>query len=125
MLGKKTDRVETLIGVNSTIKGETNVNGTLRVDGNFEGNINAEWVIIGEKGKVKGDIKANGVVIGGTVEGNINAESSIEIRAKGRVLGDVHTKKLTIIEGGIFEGRSYMISGESTKVVEIQKNQQV
>ncbi len=124
-MGKKvTDRVETLVGVNTKVRGETEVKGTLRVDGEFEGNIRADWVIIGETGRVKGDISAKGVIVGGEIQGNINADEAVEIRDKGRVLGDVSTKKLTIVEGGIFEGRSFMMAERESKIVDLQKKEQ-
>ncbi|RME67747.1 MAG: polymer-forming cytoskeletal family protein [Nitrospirae bacterium] len=108
MLGKRVDKVETIIGSNTRMKGEVELKGALRVDGVFEGNLHADSVVIGEKGRVKGELRASAVVIGGTVEGNVYASEYVEIKSKGRMIGDVTTKKLTIIEGGIFEGRSNM-----------------
>ncbi len=119
MLSKRSDKIETFIGANSSIKGEAELKGTIRIDGKFEGNIRADWVVIGEKGYMKGDIYATGVIVGGTIEGNIIASESLEIKSKGRVYGDVQTKKLTIIEGGVFEGRSRM--KDQSKVVELEQ----
>ncbi|MBF0519085.1 MAG: polymer-forming cytoskeletal protein [Nitrospirae bacterium] len=115
MFNKKHDRIETLIEVNSEIKGIITLKGTLRVDGYFEGNVKADWVIVGEKGHIKGDMVASGVVVGGFAEGNIHASEYIEIMSKGRVLGDVDTQKLAILEGGLFEGHSKMHPGGKTE----------
>jgi len=124
VLGKRLDKIETFVGANTLIKGETEVKGSIRIDGTFEGNIRSDWVVIGEKGYMKGDIFAKAVIVGGKVEGNIVATDSLEIKSKGSVLGDVQTKKLTIIEGGLFEGRSIM--KEQKKVVELeQKTSQI
>ncbi|MBF0338737.1 MAG: polymer-forming cytoskeletal protein [Nitrospirae bacterium] len=112
MFGKKHDRIETLIGVSTQIKGTIELKGTLRLDGGFEGNVKADWVVVGEKGHLKGDIYANGVVVGGLVEGNINARQYIEIMTKGKVFGDVYTSKFAILEGGLFEGHSKMQNNE-------------
>jgi len=122
MFNKKNDRIETLIGSNTTIKGDIEIKGTIRIDGRFEGTIKADWIVIGESGYLKGDALANGVIVGGTVEGNISTSDSVEINSSGRVFGDVQTQKLVIIEGGIFEGRSKM-QKEETKVVELPKGQ--
>jgi len=108
MFNKKNDKIETLTGINSSFKGEAEIKGTIRVDGRFEGNLKADWVVIGEKGCLKGDILATGVIVGGTIEGNVNANDSIEIQSKGKIYGDVQTQKLTITEGGLFEGKSKM-----------------
>ena len=117
---KNNEKLESFIGANSNFKGDIDTKGTLRIDGAMEGKINADWVILGEKGSVKGDINAKGIVVGGKVEGNLNAKEIIEIKPKGKVSGDVSTTKFTIFEGGIFDGRSFMQSGGEVKVVELQ-----
>jgi cytoskeletal protein CcmA (bactofilin family) len=117
---KNNERLESFIGVNTHFKGDVDTKGTLRIDGSLEGKVNADWVILGEKASVKGDIVAKGIVIGGNVEGNLQAKEIVEIKPKGKVSGDVTTIKFTIFEGGIFDGRSHMQTGGEVKVVELQ-----
>jgi len=117
---KKTDKVETFIGGNSTFKGEINTSGTIRIDGTLEGNVISDWVVLGEKGIIKGDITSSGIIVGGRIEGNVKAKDIIEIKSKGKIIGDIQTPKLTIMEGGIIEGRTTMQMDEA-KVVELQK----
>jgi cytoskeletal protein CcmA (bactofilin family) len=119
MFHKNTEKLESLIGANSSFKGDIDTKGTLRIDGSIEGNVNADWVILGEKSYLKGNAVARGIVVGGRIEGNLTAKEIVEIKAKGQVSGDIHTSKLTVIEGGIFEGKSSMLKEES-KVVELQ-----
>ncbi len=119
MFSRNSEKLEALIGVNTEFRGNIDTKGTLRIDGIFEGNIIADWVILGEKASVKGDIESRGIVVGGKIEGNLKAKEIVEIKSKGQVLGDIHTSKLTIIEGGIFDGRSIMVK-EGSNVVEFQ-----
>lgn len=119
MFHKNNEKLETFIGNNSSVKGELNTKGTLRIDGVVEGNIIADWVILGEKSHVKGDIVGRGIVVGGRVDGNVKAKEIVEIKNKGQIHGEIFTVKLTIAEGAIFDGRSSMHSEES-KVVELQ-----
>ena len=119
MFTKNTEKLESLIGANSNFKGDINTKGTLRVDGTMEGNVNADWVILGEKACMKGDVTARGIIVGGRVDGNLRAKEIVEIKSKGQVSGDISTNKLTIIEGGMFDGKSTMQKSES-KVVEFQ-----
>ncbi|MDQ7786186.1 MAG: polymer-forming cytoskeletal protein [Thermodesulfovibrionales bacterium] len=119
MFTKNTEKLESFIGANSAFKGNIETKGTLRIDGKLEGNVQADWVILGEKSSVKGDITARGIIVGGSVEGNLRAKEIIEIKSKGRVTGDTVTTKLTMSEGGIFDGRSTMVKDES-KVLEFQ-----
>ncbi|MGC2063987.1 MAG: polymer-forming cytoskeletal protein [Thermodesulfovibrionales bacterium] len=116
MFHKNTEKLESLIGCNSTFKGDVDTKGTIRIDGVIEGNISADWVIIGEKAQVRGDIASRGIVVGGRVDGNLRAKEIVEIRAKGQVCGEIHTSKLTVIEGAVFEGRSSMHKEESNVV---------
>jgi cytoskeletal protein CcmA (bactofilin family) len=119
MFHKNTEKLESLIGANSSFKGDIDTKGTLRIDGSIEGNVNADWVILGEKSSIKGDVSARGIIVGGKIEGNLRAKEIVEIKPKGQVYGDIYTSKLTVIEGGIFEGKSSMLK-EETKVVEFQ-----
>ncbi len=123
MFNKKQDRIETVIGSNTVVKGDMEIKGTVRLDGRLEGTIRADWIVIGERGHIKGDAFANGVIVGGTVDGNISTGESIEIQSNGKVYGDVQTQKLTVLEGGVFEGHSKMQKKEKTKVVDIQKQE--
>jgi len=108
MFSKKQQRLETIIGPESNIKGELSSKGTLRIDGSLDGNITADWVILGETGVVNGDVAATGMIIGGRIKGNIRASEMVEIRTKGEVVGEIYTAKLTIQEGAVFDGHSIM-----------------
>ncbi len=108
MFGKKQPRLETIIGPETTLQGELNTTGTVRIDGTLEGNVNAGWVIIGEKGSIKGDVTSKGMVVGGKINGNIRSGDVVEIKNKGEVFGEIYTTNLIIMEGAVFEGRSYM-----------------
>jgi len=120
MFSRNTEKLESFIGANTSVKGDFTTKGTLRVDGTLNGNINADWVILGEKSSVYGDITARGVIVGGKIEGHVVAKEIVEIKSKGQVFGDIATSKLTVLEGGIFDGKSSMVKIDS-KVVDFQK----
>ncbi len=86
-------------------QGTLNVQGSLRVDGTLEGSVdNARHVIVGDGGKIVGDVTAQIVVCGGTIEGNVCADM-LEILGKAAILGDIRAKKMTVEEGGRIDGR--------------------
>ncbi len=118
MFHRNTEKLESLVGSDSVFRGNITTKGTLRVDGQVEGNIEADWVVLGEKACVKGDIAARGVVIGGRVEGNLTAREICEVRNKGQIFGEIVTTKLVIAEGAVFDGKSTM-RREEPKVVEL------
>ncbi len=119
MFNKNNEKLESLIGENSLFRGDIETKGTLRVDGTVEGTVNADWVVLGEKSQVKGNITARGVVVGGKVQGDLRAREVVEIRQKGQVSGDIFTAKLSIVEGGTFDGRSSM-QKEDSKIIDLQ-----
>jgi len=120
MFNKNTEKLESFVGANSSFSGDISTKGTLRVDGVVEGNIAADWVVLGDKAHVKGDIVARGIVIGGRVDGNARAKEIVEIKNKGRLSGEIVTTKLVVVEGGVLEGRSRMQQHEESKVIEFQ-----
>ena len=86
-------------------QGTLNVQGSLRVDGTLEGSVdNARHVIVGDGGKIVGDVTAQIVVCGGAIEGNVCAEM-LEILGKASILGDIRAKKMIVEEGGRIDGR--------------------
>ncbi len=117
MFQKDTKTLSLVIGVDSIVRGTLESKGTVRIDGAVEGAIQADWVIIGESGAVQGDITSRGAVLGGNVEGNIHATETAEITAKGQVVGDIFAGRLSIIEGGVFEGRSHMTRAQEGATV--------
>ena len=120
MFSKNTEKLESFVGANSSFRGDVSTKGTLRVDGVVEGNIAADWVVLGDKAHIKGDIVARGIVIGGRVDGNVKAKEIVEIKNKGRMSGEILTSKLVVAEGGILDGRSRMHQHEEAKVIEFQ-----
>jgi cytoskeletal protein CcmA (bactofilin family) len=108
MFGKNHPKLDVVIGSESVFKGELSSKGTVRIDGRFEGNINADYLIIGETGIILGDISSKTLIAGGKITGNVRATDSVEIQPKGEIYGDISTTKLSVAEGAVFEGRSSM-----------------
>ncbi len=80
-------------------QGTLDLQGSVRVDGKLEGNVdNAQYVTVSKNGFMKGNISAKGVVIIGTLEGDICADS-VEILSTAKLNGNVRSKKI-LIEGG-------------------------
>lgn len=111
MFRKTATKLETVIGAESTITGELAIQGTVRIDGTVEGDIRADWVIVGETGKIRGNVRSRGMIVGGRVDGNIEAEEIVEMKEKAQVFGEVCAAKLAISEGALFDGQSSMKKG--------------
>ena len=108
MFGKGSQKLETIVGNDTRIAGKVSVKGTIRIDGTVEGDVQADWVVVGETGKILGDTRTRGMVVGGSVEGNIEATETVELRQKATMVGEIHAPKLAISEGAVFDGHARM-----------------
>jgi len=91
----------------TNFKGDLSFEGTVRIDGRFEGNITSkDSLIIGENAVVDGEIVVGKIIISGKVSGNITASGLVEINSTAQVHGNIKTgaNKLIIHEGAIFSG---------------------
>ncbi len=105
---RKQQKLEVIIGSETVFRGELESKGTVRVDGRMEGNVIADSLIIGDGGMITGDAKVREMIVGGRIVGNIRSTEGVEIQQKGEVYGDISSIRLTIAEGGRFDGRSTM-----------------
>lgn len=96
----------TTIGEDSFFEGRFAIQGSLRIDGRFEGQaLLVDQLQVGPKGKVKATIIATSVVVEGIIVGNVSASRRVLLLATARVLGDIKTPELIIQDGVILEGR--------------------
>jgi cytoskeletal protein CcmA (bactofilin family) len=100
----------TIIGPSTTIKGSISFSGYLRVQGSVVGDVTCSsetsgTTVIHGAGSVAGTIKTPNIVVGGRVEGPLEAAESIEIHDGATVVGDATYKLLAIQEGGIIDGK--------------------
>ena len=102
------DRLEVIIGPGTTVEGDIRTEGFMRILGTVNGSLAAPRVAIGTSGRVRGNLDGRIVDVSGQVEGDISATESLQIRAEGRVRGNIHTANLVISPGAVFEGSSRM-----------------
>jgi cytoskeletal protein CcmA (bactofilin family) len=103
-------KLNCIIGEESSLRGDIDIKGSARIDGNLEGTIIAtESIIIGKGGLVKADMQARDMVVAGTVIGNVKAEDRVELHAGARVDGNIETHTLIVDEGVVFNGKCAMV----------------
>jgi cytoskeletal protein CcmA (bactofilin family) len=103
------ERVTSVLGPGVIWKGNLSGSGGVRIEGAFEGEIALRGLlVVGQSGRVTcPTLRANVVIIAGAVRGNIMAEK-VEIRATGRVWGDVVTMAFATEEGAFLRGQITM-----------------
>src|SRR5438270_911184 len=99
------------VGNGTTLTGEANFKGMLRVDGHLSGRVSSQdgTLIISSGGQVDADIEVSVAQIYGTVNGDIIATKRIELGRVARVTGNIQTPALVIEQGAIFEGSCRMV----------------
>ncbi len=114
MFGKKhskpQNRIDSLIGAGTTIEGDLNFSGGLRIDGQVNGNVVATpgkpgTLVLSEQARVNGEVNVTHLVVNGVINGTVSAGEYLELQSKAKVTGDVHYKTLEIQLGAIVEGR--------------------
>lgn len=102
--GKRTGT--TVVSTGTQLVGDLTLTDNLHVDGRVQGNVKCETTVaIGRDGHFEGDIQAEHVLVCGNFEGTIDARR-LEIVAGGRVNGTVESKEFVIESGGQFNGSS-------------------
>jgi cytoskeletal protein CcmA (bactofilin family) len=131
MFGRKKSHVpqkqiDSLIGASTTIRGDIDFVGGLRVDGKVQGHIHCHndgvaTLVISEKAQVDGEIRVSHVVIDGTVNGPVYATEYLELLPNAKITGDVSYKTLEMQVGAVVDGRLLHIQSERAEVVELKR----
>lgn len=110
----KNETSNCVIGEGSIFDGRFYVNGSILIEGKFQGDIKTDdQLVVGPTGKVKTDIVARRVTIAGTLIGNIVASEEVSLLHTGKVLGNISTPRLSVEPGVITEGKVTITSGQT------------
>ena len=103
------ERITSVLGPGVIWEGKITGSGGVRIEGTFEGQIALRgMLVVGESGRVTCEnIRANTVIVAGAVRGNITTQK-LEIRATGRVWGDVVSTSFVTEDGGFLRGQIRM-----------------
>jgi cytoskeletal protein CcmA (bactofilin family) len=103
----RADAKESLIAAGLTIEGKIEGSGHVRIAGNFKGDVHVQGNLTIEAGaKVTGGVRANTVIVGGELEGNIDAASRVELLQTGVLNGDLKAGSLIVAAGSRMRGRA-------------------
>jgi cytoskeletal protein CcmA (bactofilin family) len=99
------------VGNGTTLTGEANFKGMLRVDGGLSGRVSSQdgTLIVSTNGRVDANVEVAVAQIYGTVNGDITATKRIEMGRVAKVTGNIQTPALVIENGAVFEGSCRMV----------------
>jgi cytoskeletal protein CcmA (bactofilin family) len=111
--------ISTLISEGCILDGNLKAPDFARIDGQITGDVMVdEGLILGEKGSILGNVVTKELVVYGTITGNLQV-TSLEIRATGKVTGEIRTQTLQVENGAVYNGSLSMT--QNTKLA--QSNQ--
>lgn len=97
---------ESILAAGLTIEGKIEGNGNIRVAGRFKGNVNVKGELTIEPGAaIDGEVKADTIFVGGEVKGQIAANSRVELKESGTLIGDLKAGSLTVAAGSKMRGK--------------------
>jgi cytoskeletal protein CcmA (bactofilin family) len=123
----KTPPIRTLVGEGTVVQGELRFTDGLRIDGEVQGNITAtgdrrSMLVISEKAKVTGRVRAGHVVINGLVTGPVESEELLELQPKARIVGDVKYEALEMHQGATIDGELHPMKSEDKPALKLAAN---
>ena len=124
---KKTPPLRTLIGEGTVMQGEIRFSDGLRIDGEVVGDIIAigdkrTLLVISEKAKVTGKIRAGHVIINGLVQGPVESADLLELQPKARIVGDVKYEALEMHQGATINGELHPMKTEDKPALKLAAN---
>lgn len=107
-----------LIAASTKLVGDITTETDIRIDGVLKGNLMTNGrLIIGQSGKIQGEINCKSAEVEGEIDGKINVNELLSLKSTSNLKGEVQTKQLMIEPGAIFSGNCKMTdkSGEKLK----------
>lgn len=107
--GQSQGRLNSILGDSSQMNGSMHIQGSVRIDGEFEGALVAtETIVVGRAGKARADLKAREITVAGHAEGKLIASERVELQEGAHVEGDVFANSFVIADGVFFNGTCAM-----------------
>lgn len=106
-----------VLGPTLRFKGELHADEELLIRGHIEGSItHTQRITVCAEGVVKASIRAQIIAVEGTVEGDLQAEKSVQVKETARLKGNIHAPSVSIVDGAQFNGNVMMDVGKRAAV---------
>ena len=107
------EQQQSMVGADATWEGKIRTEGSARIEGQLSGEVEAGETVYIEKGaRVRANIHARRVIIGGDMEGEIECREQMVVQRTGRLGGQASTRTLIIEEGAIVHSQIKMLRDE-------------
>ena len=99
-------RGSAIIGKSVTIKGQIISQEDLSIDGEVEGSVELQGhrLTVGPSGKLEADVRAQEIVVLGSIQGKVEATEKIDIKKQASIIGDIKAARIVTEEGAYLKG---------------------
>lgn len=113
-----------IIGENATINGDMKSEGSIRIDGQINGNVSSKGnVIVSDSANINGDIDCLNTEIYGSCKGNVSVKGKINLHENAVLIGDVMAKAFSTKEGAHFSGQCHVNESESSNLIPLSSKE--
>lgn len=114
------DEINAFLGAGTNYHGKLHFQGAVRVDGNFQGEVESDGtLVVGHEAVVEGQVRVGQLILSGKIKGEVEARDKVVLHKTAWLHGNINTPVLVVEEGAVLEGRLTMGSvSESDSVVE-------
>lgn len=121
---RKQPPIRTLIGEGTVIQGELRFTEGLRIDGEVHGDVlstgeGPSILVISEKARVLGSVRAAHVIINGSVCGPVQSHELLELQPKASIVGDVRYETLEMHQGATIDGELRPLKAEEKPALKL------
>ena len=99
----RTQSAPSIISADMVISGTISSTGDIQVDGRVEGDVRSVGLVIGDKAEISGEVLAEDLIVRGKVSGRIRARRVL-LAATSHVEGDILHEAFAVESGAFFEG---------------------
>ncbi len=112
----------TVIGADTTIKGEISFDKTAQILGTIEGKITSKGeVLLGSGATCNASVDGTKVTIEGNVDGDVTGKEQVKLAKTAVMSGDLIAQKLVVEEGAVFVGHC-QVGGDAGKIAAAKAN---
>jgi cytoskeletal protein CcmA (bactofilin family) len=116
------EQINGLLDRGCNFEGKLTFDGVVQINGDFRGEVFSDGtLVVGSDAHINAKILVDTLIVDGSVEGNVEAKSKIELHRSGTLVADVVSQSFVIEDGGVFQGSCQMPSIESRRTVNRQR----
>ncbi|WP_147819807.1 bactofilin family protein [Salidesulfovibrio onnuriiensis] len=99
------DEINAFLGTGTNYNGKLHFQGAVRIDGNFNGEIQSDGtLVVGQEAMVDGQVRVGQLVLSGNIRGDVEAADKVVLHKTANLQGNIKTPSLVVEEGAILEG---------------------